>query len=249
MTRVFGLLFEDERDGILAIKPSRPFFGCEGDEQHVDVISGTIDCDLLPTPNGITYLVGFKRLGDSRRTNFTTRWRIPDRIELDMTPNVAKPAANTARSQTASVYERVQLKRVADELNDKLDENVNLTAELNKAQARVQQLEQELHSFRRSTDLVLTDRDSTIAYLSNQNTPAIKTVYLEKPVPHAALYDRIKRLEQENIRLLELNAESYKSDVDLYQLQLSKARNSPQSLPVEAQSSPQKRLLRKLPGK
>jgi hypothetical protein len=63
------------------------------------------------------------------------------------------------------------------------------------------------------------------------------------------LYERINRLEQENIRLLELNAEYYKSVVDLYQLQLDKARNSPQALPVGSVSSPQKRLLRKLLGK
>ena len=29
MTRVFGQLFEDKRDGHLFIKPSKPFFGCD----------------------------------------------------------------------------------------------------------------------------------------------------------------------------------------------------------------------------
>jgi len=249
MTRVFGVLFEDGRDGILAIKSSKPFFGCQGDEQHFDVVNGAIDCNLLPTPNGISYLVGFKELGDSRRTNFTLHWQIPNLPEIDITPDSDKSSVNSEQPQSASIYERVQLKRIAVELNESLEDKQEITSQLEAAEARVKQLEEELKSFKSSTDIALRGRDATIAQLNEQNAPEIRTVYLEKPVPPAALYERIQRLEQENLRLIELNAEYYKSVVDLYQLQLSKARNTPQSLPVEAQSSPQKRLLRKLLGK
>lgn len=249
MTRVFGLLFEDGRDGILAIKPSKPFFGCQGDEQHFDVVNGAIDCNLLPTPNGISYLVGFKGVGDSRRTNYTLHWHIPNQPEIDITPDSKKSTASTEEPQSVSVYERVQLKRITGELNESLEDKQVITSQLEAAEARVKQLEEELQSFKSSTDIALKGRDAIIAQLNEQNEPEIKTVYLEKPVPPAALYERIQRLEQENLRLIELNSEYYKSVVDLYQLQLSKARNTPQSLPVEAQSSPQKRLLRKLLGK
>tara|TARA_R100001509_G_scaffold116524_1_gene71364 strand:- start:490 stop:1239 length:750 start_codon:yes stop_codon:yes gene_type:complete len=249
MTRVFGLLFEDGRDGILAIKPSKPFFGCQGDEQHFDVVNGAIDCNLLPTPNGISYLVGFKGVGDSRRTNYTLHWHIPNQPEIDITPDSKKSTASTEEPQSVSVYERVQLKRITGELNESLEDKQVITSQLEAAEARVKQLEEELQSFKSSTDIALKGRDAIIAQLNEQNEPEIRTVYLEKPVPPAALYERIQRLEQENLRLIELNSEYYKSVVDLYQLQLSKARNTPQSLPVEAQSSPQKRLLRKLLGK
>lgn len=247
MTRVFGLLFEDERDGILAIKPSRPFFGCQGDEQHVDVINGTIDCDLLPTPNGITYLVGFKGVGDTRRTSFTLRWRIANQTEIDITPANSVNSKTTNSPSDQTVYERVQLKRIAGELNESLEDKQEITSQLEAAEARVQQLEEELQSFRRSTDIALRGRDATIAQLNEQNTPEIKTVYLEKPVPPKALHDRIKRLEQENQRLIELNAEYYKSVVDLHQLKLNRAQSLPSPGPIiTPEDTPRQRLINKL---
>ena len=249
MTRVFGQLFDDGRDGILCVKPSKPFFGCDRDEQHINVVDGAIDCDLLPTPRGVTYLVGFKKTGDTRRTNYTLRWLIPDTDEVDVTPGAKKASAQPAVTQTSSLYERVQLKRVAGDLTESLSQKQELAAKLSEAEKRVHQLEDELREFKKTADIVLADRDEAIAQLSEKNAPVVKTVYLDKPVPPKALHDRIHRLEQENLRLIELNSEYYKSVVDLYQLQLDKARNSPQVLPVEDQSSPQKRLLRKLLGK
>jgi len=247
MTRVFGLLFEDERDGILAIKPSKPFFGSQGDEQHIDVINGTIDCDLLPTPNGITYLVGFKGVGDTRRTSFTLRWRIPNQTEIDITPAKSSSSEAAKASSGQSVYERVQLKRIAGELNESLEDKEEITSQLEAAEARVKQLEEELQSFRRSTDIALRGRDATIAQLNEQNTPEIKTVYLEKPVPPKALHDRIKRLEQENQRLIELNAEYYKSVVDLHQLKLNRAQSLPSPGPIiTPEDTPRQRLINKL---
>ena len=250
MTRVYGKLFSDDRDGFLVIKPSRPFFGVGRDERHYEVKSGEIDLNLDPTPAGVHYQIGFKQPGDIRRTDFTLKWQIPARESYDVTPgadNTLKKEAS--RPVAASVYERVQLKRVAVELTESLDTNDELEAKLDSAERRVHQLEDELRAYKRTADAVLSDRDEVIAQLQEQNVPTVKTVYLDKPVPPAALNERIKRLERENQRLIDLNAQYYKSVVELHQLQLDKARNSPQAPPVEANSSPQKRLLRKLLGK
>ena len=89
MTRVYGKLFSDERDGLLVVKPSQPFFGVTRDELHFDVTDGAIDLNLDPTPSGIHYLVAFKQRGDIRKTDFTLKWRIPDRPEFDVTPGSA----------------------------------------------------------------------------------------------------------------------------------------------------------------
>ena len=58
MTRVYGKLFSDDRDGFLVIKPSRPFFGVGRDERHYEVKSGEIDLNLDPTPAGVHYQIG-----------------------------------------------------------------------------------------------------------------------------------------------------------------------------------------------
>ena len=61
MTRVHGKLFSDGRDGLLVVKPSKPFFGVSRDERHFDILDGSIDINLDPTPNGVHYLIAFKR--------------------------------------------------------------------------------------------------------------------------------------------------------------------------------------------
>ena len=250
MTRVHGKLFSDGRSGVLAIKPSRPFFGVSRDERHFEVVEGRIDINLDPTPAGIHYQLGYKATGDVRRTDFTLKWRIPVCESFDVTPGADNSIKSSKQAApTSSVYERVQLKRVSGELNETLVSNEQLTSQLTAAELRVKQLEDELRAYRRTADLILSDRDETIAQLQEQNAPVVRTVYRDKPVPPEALHERIKRLEQENIRLVELNSEYYKSVVELYQLQLDKARNSPQAQPVDANSSPQQRLLRKLLGK
>ena len=250
MTRVFGQLFSDGREGHLIIKPTKAFFGCRKHEKQFDVSQGSIDFDLQPTPPRIHYLVAFKEPGDYTNPEFTLKWVIPSVESFDVTPgaNNAPPQAAPSTPRP-SVYERVQLKRVAGELTESLSDNDELAEKLAQAEARVYQLESELRAFKRTADLVLSDRDETIAQLHEQNAPVVKTVYLDKPVPPKALHERIKRLEQENLRLVELNAEYYKSVVELYQLQLDKARNTPPALPAESTSSPQQRLLRKLLGK
>jgi len=250
MTRVFGHLFSDDRSGILAVQPSKPFFGCGRHERHFEVIDGAIDLILDPTPAGVHYMVGYKQDGDTRRTDFTIKWRVPNTPEFDVSPgadNSIKPPNQVLQSST--VYERVQLKRVAGELSETLVSNQQLRSQLAAAELRVKQLEDELRAYQRTTDLVLSDRDETISQLQEQTAPVVRTVYRDKPVPPEALYERLKRLEQENMRLVELNSEYYKSVVELYQLQLDKARSGLQEQPVDQNSSPQQRLLRKLLGK
>ena len=249
MTRVHGKLFSDDRDGVLVVKPSQPFFGVGRHERQYEVKNGEIDLNLDPTPAGIFYQVGYKMDGDIRRTDFTLKWRVPATESFDVTPGSDNSVKKPARPASATIYERVQLKRVAQELGDSMESNDELEVQLEQAQARIDQLESELRGYRNSTDAVLADRDELIAQLQERNEPIVKTVYLDKPVPPAALQERVKRLEQENLRLVDLNAEYYKSVVQLHQLQLDKARNTPQEPSVDTSSSPQQRLLRKILGK
>ena len=251
MTRVYGKLFSDGRSGVLAVKPSRPFFGVSRDERHYEVIDGCIDVELYPTPSGLHYQIGFKENGDVRRTDFTLKWRIPDVESFDITPGASarEKASEQNSSPKASVYERVQLKRVANELSDSINESDKLSSQLLQSELEVDRLKRELAKFKSATNAVLSDRDKTIAQLSEQSAPIVKTVYRETPVPPEPLQRRILFLEQENQRLANLNAQYYKSVVELHQLQLDKAQSTPIQSPVEFSNSPQQRLLRKLLGK
>lgn len=250
MTRVHGKLFSDQRTGVLAVKPSAPFFGVSRDERLFPVTEGSIDIALDPTPAGVHYLIGYKQDGDIRRTDYTLRWRVPSVDSFDVTPGAdnAKKAVE-AKAPQASVYERVQLKRVSSDLSDTLEDNNQLSTDLVEANLRIKQLQDELRGFKRTSELVLSQRDQTIAQLSEFSEPVINTVYLEKPVPPAALQSRVYRLESEIKRLLELNAQYYKSVVQLHQLQLDKARTNPEEPQLGATNTPQSRLLRKLLGK
>ena len=251
MTKVYGKLFSDGRSGVLAVKPSRPFFGVSRDERHYEVSDGCIDLDLYPTPSGIYYQIGFKDVGDVRRTDFTLNWRIPDVDSFEITPGASARKKNEEQSNApkASVYERVQLKRVANELSDSISESDKLSSQLLQSELEVDRLKGELAKFKTVTNAVLSDRDQTIAQLSEQSAPVVRTVYRETPVPPEPLQRRIQFLEQENQRLVDLNTEYYKSVVELHQLQLDKAQSTPKQSPVEFTNSPQQRLLRKLLGK
>ena len=250
MTRVHGKLFSDNRTGVLVVKPSAPFFGVSRDERLYPVTDGSIDISLDPTPAGVHYLIGYKADGDIRRTDFTLRWRVPNISSYDVTPGADNAKKTTQEAAPkASVYERVQLKRVSTELSDSLDGNSQLNAELSDAKLQIKQLQDELRGYKRTSEKVLSQRDQTIAQLSEQSAPIVSTVYLEKPVPPQALQARVLHLEAENQRLLDLNAEYYKSVVQLHQLQLDKASTSPEEPQLGVTSSPQSRLLRKLLGK
>ena len=249
MTRIQGRLFNDGREGILAIKPSQPFFGVARDERFYQVVDGSIDIELLPTPPGVMYFVGFKEKGDTRQTPYTLKWRIPDTDILDVTPGAEAQNKQQASSESGSVYERVQLKAVANELEEALESNTNLTVSLDEANARIEELTANLVTLRQSSDHAMITRDQQISQLSEQQTPTVRTVYRDVPVPPAALHERIKTLERENKRLTDLNAEYYKSVVKQYQLQLDKARETPQENSVSTDTSPQQRLLGKLFGR
>ena len=250
MTRVHGKLFSDNRNGVLVVKPSAPFFGVSRDERIYPVTQGSIDISLDPTPTGVHYLIGYKQDGDIRRTDYTLRWRVPAIDSFDVTPGAANAKkVDQAAEPKASVYERVQLKRVATDLTDTLQDNQQLSTDLVEANLRIKQLQDELRGYKKTSELVLSQRDHTIAQLSEFSEPVINTVYLEKPVPPAALQSRVYRLESEIKRLLELNAQYYKSVVQLHQLQLDKARSNPEEPQLGATNTPQSRLLRKLLGK
>ena len=249
MTRVHGKLFSDDRDGVLVVKPSQPFFGVGRHERQYEVKNGEIDLNLDPTPAGVHYQVGFKLEGDIRRTDFTLKWRVPAIDSFDITPGSDNSVKKSPRPASASIYERVQLKRVAQELGDTLESNDELGTDLKTAQDRIQQLEAQLRIQEQNSEAALATRDEVIAQLQERNEPVTKTVYIDKPVLPAALQERIKILEQENQRLTDLNAEYYKSVVRLHQLQLEKARNTSQEPSVDTSNSPQQRLLRKILGK
>ena len=250
MTRVHGKLFSDNRTGVLVVKPSAPFFGVSRDERIYPVTQGSIDISLDPTPTGVHYLIGYKQDGDIRRTDFTLRWRVPAIDSFDVTPGAANTKkVDQAAAPKASVYERVQLKRVATDLTDTLEDNQQLSTDLDQANLKIKHLQDELLGYKKTSELVLAQRDQTIAQLSEFSEPVINTVYLEKPVPPAALQSRVYRLESEIKRLLELNAQYYKSVVQLHQLQLDKARTNPEEPQLGDTNTPQSRLLRKLLGK
>ena len=248
MTRVHGKLFSDGRNGLLVVKPSQPFFGVARHERHFDVTDGSIDINLDPTPAGVTYLVAYKEKGDIRKTDFTLKWRVPDREAYDITPGATQASSTASVVQSATVYERVQLRRAASELGDALEEQVRLESSLLSAQQRISVLEEQLRDFRNASEEALVARDRTIAQMAEQTAPEVQTIYVDRPVPPAPLEERIRRLEAENQRLARLNAEYYESVVQLHQLQLDKARNTPPPVTVEQGNSPQQRLRRKLLG-
>ena len=143
-----GQLFSDGRNGLLVVKPSQPFFGVARHERHFDVTDGSIDINLDPTPAGVTYLVAYKEKGDIRKTDFTLKWRVPDREAYDITPGATQASSTASVVQSATVYERVQLRRAASELGDALEEQVRLESSLLSAQQRISVLEEQLRDFR-----------------------------------------------------------------------------------------------------
>jgi len=175
VTRVHGKLFSDNRSGVLAIKPSRPFFGVSRVERHFEVIDGSIDITLDPTPSGIFYLLGYKEKGDLKRTEFTLRWSIPARESFDISPDADNSTDPGPVSTGASAYERVQLKRVAGDLKESLDDKDQLSQKLEAAESKVRRLEEEIEAYRRTAEKVLYFRDETIAKLQEQAPPPVKT--------------------------------------------------------------------------
>lgn len=248
MTRVFGRLFEDGRDGVLVVKPSQPFFGVDKYERHYAVTDGCIDIDLLPTPKGIHYFVGFKAEGDYRDTAFTLRWRIPTATEVDISAK-PKPAV-PQRSEVKDRISEVQVRRLASELADALNKEEQLVRELDavrqaekKQKERVKQLEAAMES-------ALTDRDNELATLRVAGAQPPQIIYRDVPVAPEPLKERIATLEAENQRLREINESYYESVLELHQLKLNRAQtvNLPNAV-TEIPDTPRQRLIHKLLAK
>lgn len=250
MTRVFGQLFKDGRDGILAIQPSKPFFGCDRHECHYSVDDGSIDIELLPTPRGVFYNVGFKTLGDTRRTDYTLRWTIPakDEIDIDFTPE-KREAEQEATALPNAAYQ-VQIRRLASDLAEALERIKAQDEELASVTQQEANLRHAFEQHKRDVEVVLTKRDQHIAQLQSAYEPEVQTVVHEIPVPPKALQDRIDTLEREQLRLIALNDRYYQAFLDLHQLKLEGAQSNNFPDPVtEIPGTPQQRLIHKLLAK
>ena len=245
MTRVHGRLFDDGRNGVLAIKPSKPFFGVDKYERHYPVKGGEIDIDLMPTPRGVYYNVGFKEEGDLRDTPFTLQWKVPSTGEIDITPGAqeAKPATTSNKSSHTEISNR----RLASELAEALERNEELQDRIDQLSERNDRLSQRVSDIERSTEVALGIRDRELEDLREAATPKEKTVFLRVPVLPGPLQERISRLEAENQRLAELNDTYYKAVLELNQLKLDRAQtvHLPQTV-EDIPDNPRARLIQKL---
>lgn len=248
MTRVHGRLFDDGRDGILVIKPSKPFFGADKYERHYPVTGGEIDIDLTPTPRGVFYNVGFKEEGDLRDTPFTLQWRIPSTGEIDITPGAQE--TKTGETSNKSSYTEISNRRLASELAEAMQRNQELQSQVKQLNERNALLTQRVSDIERSTEVALGIRDRELEELRESQAPKEKTVFLRVPVLPAPLQERITRLEAENQRLTALNDTYYKAVLELNQLKLDRAQtvHLPQTV-EEIPDTPRARLIQKLRAK
>lgn len=247
MTRVFGQLFDDKRNGILALKASKSFFGSSRDEQHFTVVDGYVDFDISPTPRGIFYNVGFKDNGDIRSTIFTLKWPIPNSASLDVgVSSVPEPV----EEPNSSVLNQVQSKRLANELSSALGVVQAQEREIADIKHKESALRQKFDQHKRDIAIVLAQRDQDISILESDQQLEVRTVYQRIPVLPKVLEQRIIKLEAENKRLLELNSTYYESYLELYQLKLERAQSTsfPDSV-TETSGSPRQRLINKLSAK
>jgi hypothetical protein len=246
MTRVYGQLFEDKRNGFLVVKPSKPFFGCDRHESQYKVVDGYIDIQLQPTPRDTVYLIGFKEEGDIRRTDFTLKWRINNTNEVDVSPKSTEPviAPPSVRS------DQVQVRRLATELSTSMQRVSKLEDQLRNAHRQLDDLSNKFQVHRANAELSLVQRDEAISQLQTASDPEVQTVIKHVPVPPAALAERISFLEQEVTRLKALNDHYYESVVELHQLKLDKAQSITPSVPITSpEDTPRQRLLNKLLAK
>jgi hypothetical protein len=245
MTRVHGRLFGDGRDGVLVVKPSKPFFGADKYERHYPVTGGSIDIELTPTPRGVFYNVGFKEDGDLRDTPYTLQWRIPSTDEIDITPGAqeAKPATTSNKSSHTEISNR----RLTSELAEALQRNEELQDRIDRLSERNDQLNQRVSDIERSTEVALRIRDRELEELREATAPQEKTVFLRVPVLPGPLQERITRLEAENQRLAALNDTYYQAVLELNQLKLDRAQtvHLPQTV-EEIPDNPRARLIQKL---
>ena len=249
MTRVFGQLFEDKRDGYLFIKPSKPFFGCDRHGKLYPVTGGFIDIQLQPTPPDAEYLIAFKEPGDMHRPDFTLRWRVRNTSEIDVTPAQSSTEKEVSQAPTARA-ESVQVKRLATELAASMQSVADLEQQLFLAQQQLREIESKFSAHRDAAAQALTDRDRLIEEIQAEKDIEVRTVVKEVPVSPKRLEDRIKYLESELLRTKELNSEYYLSVLELHQLKLERAQSLP-SIPQFSglDDNPRSRLINKLLNK
>ena len=137
-------------------------------------------------PGGGDLLGRLQGEGDIRKTDFTLKWRVPDREAYDIAPGATQASSTPSVVQSATVYERVQLRRAASEQRA-LEEQVRLESSLHSAQQRISVLEEQLRDFRAVSEEALVSRDRTIAQMAEQTAPQVQTIYVDRPVPPAPL--------------------------------------------------------------
>jgi len=245
MVRVYGQLFEDGRDGRLAIKPSRPFFGIERDEVFYPIVAGKIDIELAPTPFGIYYNAAFIKEGDYRDPVYTQQWRVPPTGEIDITPGAQnkKLPDSGSKGNHAEVSNRL----LTADLAAALQRNEELQIRINEMREQNDHLSQRVRDIERTAEVAMENRDRELEELRTAAAPPEKTVFLRVPVLPGPLQERISHLEAENQRLMNLNDTYYKSVLELNQLKLDRAQtvNLPQTV-EEMPDSPRTRLIQKL---
>lgn len=244
MTRVVGQLFDDKRNGVLALKASKAFFGSSRDEKHFEVVDGAVDFDIAATPRGVFYNVGFKDIGDTRSTTFTLKWTVPQTGIVNVGSDKAEPNSPTT---TTPPVNGVQVKRLASELSSALELVKTQELEIADIRERERVLRQKFDQHKRDIEQVLVQRDRHISQLSIVQAPKVKTVYKEVPVAPQALEERIINLERENKRLQDLSDTYYQAYLELHQLKLERAQSAPVPNTVTGISgSPRQRLINKL---
>lgn len=251
MVRVYGRLFDDGRDGVLVIKPSKPFFGADRYERHYDVVGGEIELELSPTPAGVYYNVGFQNHGDLRDPIYTLKWRIPNNTkEIDITPRQGEPDTPSSSNTGSDMGNELHVKRLASELADEIKTNQELQQKLAEALSKVEELSDKVHRLEHATESALAVRDAELAILRGAQTPDPKTIYVNVPVPPEPLHERIQFLESEVKRLMDLNDTYYSSVLELNQLKLGRAQtvHLPQNV-EEIPDTPRQRLIQKLTAK
>lgn len=245
MTRIHGQLFEDGRNGSLFIHPTQAFFGCDRHDKTFNVQDGHVDFELMPTPPGIKYLVGFKEDGDFRRVAYTLEWRVQNTAEIDITPN--KPVATSDKPRSSNRRDLIQVKRLASELAASMQKVSSLEQELESAHRELARISTLFEQFKAESAKTLILRDEEINNLQTHSQPEVRTIVKEVPLPPEQLQARIKFLESELLRTQEVNSQYYLSVLELHQLKLNKAQTVQSSAPVStSEDSPRQRLLNKL---
>lgn len=250
MTRVYGQLFEDGRDGFLIVKPSKPFFGVSRHERRYPIIKGHIDIKLQPTPSGVFYNLGYKSQGDITHTDFTLRLRVPQALEIDISPS--KPQEPRSRSsEQSSVKTQTQVKRLASDLH-KANKTINdKEKEILILQDSVKAVQSELTELKTRAASQLETSVEELREARSQNAP--KEVLVEKEVPIAdeKLKRRIAALESRLSEMSDLNQLYYLSVLELNEIKLERARTAEEpSTPAvqERPTNPRSILLEKIRG-